>query len=92
MKRDCLQEILDADKLPDPRGWIQWKGTQVCIDLHCTCGYLSHFDGDFFYYFECPECHRKFAVGQNVRLHPLDAEQVQHAEQHIGFKLGEGGY
>jgi len=58
-------------------GWIQWKGTDVCVDLHCKCGYHDHFDGDFFYYFECPKCHRKYAVGQNIKLIELTEEQIK---------------
>src|SRR5688572_8750147 len=54
-----------------PHGWIQCKGTDVCIDLHCKCGHHGHFDGEFFYYFECPKCKTQYAVGQNVFLHEL---------------------
>lgn len=67
-------------------GWIQWKGTEVCIDLHCVCGHHGHFDGEFFYFYECPQCHRKFAVGQNVKLIELTVDEVKHAEQGTGFK------
>ena len=59
-----------------PHGWIQWKGTNICIDLHCKCGAHCHFDGDFFYAYECPNCHAKYAVGQNVKLIELTPEQV----------------
>jgi len=59
----------------DAHGWIQWKGTDVCMDLHCKCGAFMHFDGGFFYHFKCPHCSRKYAVGQNVALIELtDAE------------------
>lgn len=27
--------------------FIQWKGTDVCMDFHCECGVHMHFDGDF---------------------------------------------
>jgi hypothetical protein len=54
-----------------PYGWIQWKGTDVCIDLHCACGYHGHVDTDFFYFYQCPSCKAKYAVGQNVALIPL---------------------
>ena len=30
-------------------GFIQWKGTDACFDLTCSCGTLSHYDGDFMY-------------------------------------------
>lgn len=26
---------------PTPNGWIQWKGTDVCMDVYCSCGYHS---------------------------------------------------
>ncbi len=72
---------------PSPRGWIQWKGTDICIDLHCGCGYMGHYDGDFFYFYECPVCHTRYAVGQNVKLIPLTEEQSAHVEtKHVGFK------
>lgn len=66
----------DTPVQDQPHGWIQWKGTDVCIDLHCACGHHGHFDGEFFYYYECPACHAKYAVGRNIALIPLTAEQA----------------
>lgn len=37
-------------------GWIQWKGTDVCMDVHCKCGEHSHLDAEFAYYIKCPKC------------------------------------
>lgn len=59
-----------------PHGWIQWKGTDVCMDLHCSCGYHGHVDTDFFYFYECPKCHARYAVAQYVKLIPLSDELV----------------
>lgn len=61
-----------------PHGWIQWKGTDVCIDLHCICGAHGHIDAEFFYHYECSACHRKYAVGMNVALIELTLEQAKH--------------
>jgi hypothetical protein len=36
-----------------PRAFIQWKGTDVCMDFHCTCGEQYHFDGFFAYAVKC---------------------------------------
>lgn len=69
----------DFDAKDLPHGWIQWKGTNVCMDMRCTCGHLGHVDAEFFYYFECPSCHAKYAVGQNVKLIPLTPEQIETA-------------
>lgn len=39
-----------------PSAFIQWKGTDVCMDFHCECGAFCHFDGDFAYSVKCPHC------------------------------------
>lgn len=74
----------------ESHGWIQWKGTDVCIDLHCKCGFHGHYDGDFLYFWECPQCHAKYALGQTVRLIELSAEQTAIVEKEWdGFKTSE---
>lgn len=71
----------------EAHGWIQWKGTSVCIDLHCVCGYHGHCDEEFFYNYECPSCHAKYAVGSTVKLIPLTPEQIAYLEERgTGFK------
>lgn len=61
-----------------PHGWIQWKGTQPCIDLHCSCGYHGHMDADFFfYYYKCPKCKQGYALGQHIVLIPLTNEHIE---------------
>ena len=84
---DFYEQVYGQDNPKgDSSGWIQWKGTGVCIDLHCKCGHHGHVDADFFYFYECPACHTKYAVGQNVKLIPLTEEQAKHAEDnHVGF-------
>lgn len=39
-----------------PSAYIQWKGTDICMDFHCECGAFCHFDGDFAYTVKCPHC------------------------------------
>lgn len=59
---------------PLPHGWVQWKGTKVCMDVHCRCGYLGHVDAEFCYYLKCPECGQVYEVGGHVKLYPVDVE------------------
>lgn len=80
MKADDWIKIhrqVDARDAPQDRpfGSIQWKGTSVCIDLYCKCGAHLHFDGEFFFGFDCPRCKQRYHVGTNVRLIPLDSEE-----------------
>ena len=60
----------------DSGGWIQWKGTHACIDLHCVCGHDGHADADFLYQVKCPVCGREFFVGQNVKLIELTPDEA----------------
>ena len=72
-----MSNIYDRDNPPGAsHGWIQWKGTQVCADLHCECGYHGHIDESFFYFYECFGCKKIFAVGQNIKLIPLTESEI----------------
>lgn len=75
------KEVYSKDKVEGPYGWIQWKGTDVCIDLHCKCGFHGHVDDEFFYYWECPKCGMLYAVGQNVRLLELDEKHSAYVKE-----------
>jgi len=72
------QESLERDKsVPEEGGasaYIQWKGTSVCMDVHCVCGAHGHIDDEFAYYYECSKCGRVFSVGSTVRLYELDPD------------------
>lgn len=52
----------------DPHGWLQWKGTDVCMDLHCKCGKLSHVDGMFMYNVKCCECGTVYMCNGHIEL------------------------
>lgn len=41
---------------PLPNCFIQWKGTDVCMDFWCECGAHHHIDSDFVYAVKCHEC------------------------------------
>lgn len=87
---EFYDEVYSQEEQPPSRGWIQWKGTDVCIDLHCQCGHHGHYDGEFLYFYECPACHTKYAVGQNVKLIALNEAQVEClVKEHCDFKTGE---
>lgn len=48
--------------------FVQWKGTDVCLDFTCTCGFDGHFDGDFAYHLRCPQCEQVWEMPHTFRL------------------------
>lgn len=58
----------------DADTFIQWKGTEVCLDLNCPCGKHSHFDTDFAYEIRCPGCQRVYMLGTSVKAIAMPAD------------------
>lgn len=53
---------------PAPSAFVQWKGTEVCADIHCTCGHHSHIDDMFAYNVRCPACSKLWEMPHNLPL------------------------
>ena len=58
----------------NPHGWIQWKGTNVCMDIHCKCGAMFHIDADFAYNVKCPHCETVYFCNGHIELVELEEE------------------
>lgn len=52
------------------RVFVQWKGTDVCLDFWCACGAHIHYDGDFAYHLQCPHCQSIWDMPCNFHLRP----------------------
>lgn len=53
--------------------FIQWKGTDVCMDLHCPkCGHHNHYDGFFAYAVECAKCKAVWKMSWYVSFRAAD--------------------
>lgn len=65
----------------EPHGWVQWKGTDVCMDFHCRCGYFGHVDGMFAYFIECPECHTVYMSNAHIEMVPLTAQETAYVQK-----------
>ena len=57
-----------------PYAFIQWKGTDLCMDFHCECGAHCHFDGMFAYTVQCPHCSTVWEMPQTVVPRKADAK------------------
>ena len=65
-----LVEYEDHCKDERPSTFIQWKGTDVCLDFYCECGVQSHLDADFAYTIACPACKAEYEMPSNIILLP----------------------
>jgi hypothetical protein len=70
---DMAWEVQDFQE-GKPHGWIQWKGTDVCMDVYCECGRHSHIDASFAYYVKCPECKKVYMCNGHIELIMIDKE------------------
>jgi len=48
--------------------FIQWKGTDVCMDFHCDCGHHNHYDDYFAYYVKCKGCGQVYQTGTSIKM------------------------
>lgn len=55
--------------------FMQWQGTDICVDIHCKCDHNSHFDGYSFNYFKC-KCGRKYEVSRELNMTELKDPHV----------------
>lgn len=73
MPEDFPSLAANKDRKP-PYGWIQWKGTEVCMDIHCECGADLHIDAEFCYHIKCVRCGAIYECSGYIDLHKLNHE------------------
>jgi hypothetical protein len=63
------KDVIKFNRKTDTHGWIQWKGTEVCIDIICRkCNHHTHFDGYSMYYIQCPYCKTVYEANGHIEL------------------------
>lgn len=63
---------LGHKEISGPQIFIQWKGTDVCLDFHCECGAHHHVDADFVYALQCGSCGRFYDMPNTIALKPIE--------------------
>lgn len=75
-----IEDAIFDDLSAGSFAWIQWKGTNVCMDVHCKkceaeLNWFGHLDADFAYFIKCA-CGTVYAVDGHVTLIELTPEEV----------------
>lgn len=71
---EYIEWIIDKSKMREPYVYIQYKGTDICCDVNCSCGYHAHIDTIGLYRYACPKCKKVFALVHNVKLLEIPEE------------------
>lgn len=69
------------DETKQPHAFVQWKGTDVCMDFHCECGAHCHFDGYFAYTVKCPHCEIVWEMPWNIYPRKADGRTSEYWRQ-----------
>lgn len=79
-----------------PQVFLQWKGTDVCMDFYCACGAQCHYDGYFAYVVKCPHCQRLWEMPCHVyprevtdKTYPGHVKSAKLLEPDEDFETGE---
>lgn len=94
-RNDCVRYLYDSNPgynrrkfVPSrPYGNIQWKSTDVSLDINCECGYVSHLDAQCTYYVACPRCARVYMTNGHIELIPLTKDEAEIVKDHV--KIGQ---
>lgn len=62
----------------NPNAFVQWKGTNVCMDFYCECGAQGHFDGYFAYTVKCQHCGTVWQMPHNLFPRKADEKTDEH--------------
>jgi hypothetical protein len=87
--------------IEETHAFIQWKGTDVCMDFWCNCGAQCHFDGYGAYCVRCPHCKTiwqmpshlfpRKADDQTYPGHVDSANELEPDEDHCDEIVGKDG-
>lgn len=80
-------QFVSGSPTREPRTFIQWKGTNVCMDFYCECGAHCHFDGYFAYCVKCPHCQTVWEMPCHV--FPRKADHRTYGSHIEGAKMLE---
>lgn len=73
-------EKIQEDQINKPHGKVQWKGTDVCMDVYCKCGIHTHIDDWFVYNVKCGSCGTVYNCNPNIEfievLEPSDDDMI----------------
>lgn len=62
-------------KMVTYNNFIQWKGTDICMDFYCECGHQNHYDGYFAYHVICAKCRQIYKLATSIKMEKVDSAE-----------------
>jgi len=94
-KKSPYEYQREVDPYPEngTHTFVQWQGTNVCMDFHCKCGMHMHFDTDFLFFVQCCGCNTKYIMSSYVRAIevPPELDEQVSKESCLWTTEGEDG-
>jgi uncharacterized protein (DUF983 family) len=73
-----IEMNLPPENRPEWTTFIQWKGTDLCMDFWCPeCGHHTHFDGFFAYHVQCSNCEARFEMPTDLPVKKVEKAEGQ---------------
>lgn len=66
--------------MKEENNFVQWKGTDICMDFHCECGHHNHYDGFFAYYVKCAGCEQVYKMDESIKMQRVYDENLDPIE------------
>jgi hypothetical protein len=64
-----------------PRAFIQYKGTDICCDIHCpNCKAHGHIDSYFCYQYRCLICNKVYELSPFIEMKEIENPDKQEME------------
>lgn len=75
--RRGIEAMKIVNQQPESHNFIQWKGTDLCMDMWCECGYQNHYDGFFTYAIKCAGCGQVYQLGTKVEMKKVSSSELK---------------
>ncbi len=69
---DLVARSEKADGLDGrPNTYVQWQGSDLCLDFNCPCGNWGHLDVGFLFALRCASCGRSWRIAPALLVSEL---------------------
>ena len=69
--------------------FLQFKNTDICIDIYCTCGEQCHYDGYFARFVKCAYCGQMWIIPHLIPITVMTSDHPDYAHAREYHAVGQ---